>query len=400
MSRLDIKPQHRDLFATLFGILDGVEESILIAAQNWREALVAYSTFVYPQLSVVDLKHVLATVTPHFPVTDSLDLLELALLDFDIPKALRVAADLDWWLATHLADLFDLAGLIEDLDITGQNDPTTVANRQNNCSVAEWYRLAYVDQLNFNPALWRTSLEYLLHCPQLGRNMLSLIIPRISLDSAIKTQKLLAFCEQHALIDSKNVLHRVLGRRALSANRYGEAIWHYLKAGESRRVSAICNKLLREYLENGNLATFNATVDSLNPALAFQHDRLAFLVRYRQFHILYAAKSYRQAGVALIDMLTSSNTPTIFWRALLLDAIPLLESPVAVFTVNETFELMRCLEDVVVRSKREKLRIPFAPKVASSLETAANGEDASLSLLRMALARNLASAMLSSSTTK
>jgi len=56
---------------------------------------------------------------------------------------------------------------------------------------------------------------------------------------------------------------------------------------------------------------------------------------------------YRAASALLVRALVTQVAPKRFWRALLLDAVPLLEAPELYFNVEETYEIMRCLEDLL-----------------------------------------------------
>jgi len=56
---------------------------------------------------------------------------------------------------------------------------------------------------------------------------------------------------------------------------------------------------------------------------------------------------YKAASALLVRALVTQVAPKRFWRALLLDAVPLLEAPELYFNVDETYELMRCLEDLL-----------------------------------------------------
>ncbi|KAL2915273.1 Nucleoporin nup85 [Polyrhizophydium stewartii] len=411
LSPLLVDERDRRHFETAFGIVAGVEATILEASTTWQEAFVALGMFVYPQLQGSDVQEMLAAVAERFAPTALLDRVQLALLEMDIPKAIRFASTLDWWLATHLVELFDKSGLLGDFEAAGTLGPVGSfgpgwaggwaggnAQGRDECTLSEWYRLAYADYLTSEPTLWRAALEYYASCARHGAEMLEALVPRIPLDSDVKARKLLAFCEAQArrrggagaagLRAAKRQLHRVIARRAMAGGRLGEAIAHYLDGGQGQAVTALCNRLLGEYLTSGDARPFNAVVDSLHPSVVFRHERVAFLARYRDLHKLYEAQSYVQAGGLLIMLLSSNAAPRAFWRALLLDAIPLLEGEVVVFSVEDTFELMRCLEEVSARGRRSG-GVRGAPTSGSGPGEA----DEALDVLRLALTRNLSRAM-------
>lgn len=82
---------------------------------------------------------------------------------------------------------------------------------------------------------------------------------------------------------------------------------------------------------------------------------------------MYKNKEFRKAAQLLISLITSKIAPDFFWETLLLDALPLLESDEAMFTADDTYDMMLCLELRAQNFNQEKAE-----------------------LLRLALLRNLA----------
>lgn len=89
--------------------------------------------------------------------------------------------------------------------------------------------------------------------------------------------------------------------------------------------------------------------------------RLAFLARYRDLHALYASGERRAAAELLVLLLSSNAAPKTFWAVMLLDAVTLLNDPgsgvgddgsVVVVSEANTFELMRCLDELVIPVQR------------------------------------------------
>ncbi|PNJ87777.1 NUP85 isoform 24, partial [Pongo abelii] len=89
------------------------------------------------------------------------------------------------------------------------------------------------------------------------------------------------------------------------------------------------------------------------------------------------------------SLMTSRIAPRSFWMTLLTDALPLLEQKQVkvIFSAEQTYELMRCLEDLTSRrpvhgeSDTEQLQ-------DDDIETT------KVEMLRLALARNLARAII------
>jgi nuclear pore complex protein Nup85 len=80
---------------------------------------------------------------------------------------------------------------------------------------------------------------------------------------------------------------------------------------------------------------------------------VGFIDRYRDFHRVYDDKEYRAAAEMLCLLLTSDVAPKRFWMKLLFDALPLLEGEKVWFGLDETYELMRCLEETCVGGEGE-----------------------------------------------
>ena len=141
--------------------------------------------------------------------------------------------------------------------------------------------------------------------------------------------------------------------------------------------------------------------------------RLAFLAEFRDYLLFIADDVREEAAARLIGLVTSGIAPDGFCAVLLAESVTLLEGGSAsddtlsradmdiLITANDTFELMRVLEEVTVNSS-------FAPeeylsqlalyiqRTHSQTASKLAGKEAALFKLeevRLALARNLARAM-------
>uniref|UniRef100_A0A2A4JTY9 Nuclear pore complex protein Nup85 n=1 Tax=Heliothis virescens TaxID=7102 RepID=A0A2A4JTY9_HELVI len=166
--------------------------------------------------------------------------------------------------------------------------------------------LEYGCLLMEHKSLWPVGLSYLASCPPEGLRRAELILERMPVETEAKAMRVIAEAKKHGLIGVAQSICRCTSARHLSAGRAGGAL-------------------------------------------------------------LYKTREFKKAAHLLVSLITSKIAPEYFWETLLLDTLPLLESDEAVFTSNDTYEIMLCLE---LRS--------------SSLD----GEKADL--LRLALARNLA----------
>jgi nuclear pore complex protein Nup85 len=174
---------------------------------------------------------------------------------------------------------------------------------------------------------------------------------------------------------------------------YGRAVAYCVRADDSKRIARIASQLLDEYLVNG-ATEFARLVDAIpssllhpaasslrpdlfriraaptamdegsevddgdgddagllpgpTPSTAFA-SRLVVLGRLRDYLGYHARGELRSAAVLLVRLLDSGIAPLRLWPALLVDAIPLLEypGPRPLFDTEETYELLRCLEQVL-----------------------------------------------------
>ncbi|XP_072259938.1 nuclear pore complex protein Nup85 [Pyxicephalus adspersus] len=120
-------------------------------------------------------------------------------------------------------------------------------------------------------------------------------------------------------------------------------------------------------------------------------DRLTFLGKYREFHRLYSEQKFHEAARLLLSLMTARIAPAYFWFSLLLDSLPLLEQQQVIFNSEQTYQLMQCLED----------KIAVMPESTTSQESQlqdVNVEVTKVDMLRLALARNLARAIVKEGT--
>ncbi|KAI8319825.1 hypothetical protein GQ54DRAFT_264694 [Martensiomyces pterosporus] len=206
---------------------------------------------------------------------------------------------------------------------------------------------------------------------------------RIPLDSDRKAQQVLRVCDKYQLKRAADRIHRQLGRQKWQRGRLGAAIGHFAQVSDRGSIGQICDQLWDQYLQSGKL-TYGPIIDSV-VASGLKHDRLQFLMRYRDFHECYKAGEFVEAGRILLSILLSEIAPQYAVADLLIDAIPLLEGDALVFGPDDTFELMRCAETLV--------QSPFPIKGTSAASGAVDKSE--LSIFNVACARNLARSFVS-----
>jgi len=170
---------------------------------------------------------------------------------------------------------------------------------------------------------------------------------------------------------------KVMGMKALHNNNIGSAMAWALQSGDAKFTTFLADKLLSEYANSG---TFSSTdlLDNLGASIIVS-DRLTFLGKYREFHRLVHDADFAQAASLLHSLLWSKLAPKYFWVTLLIDCIPFLTADQVLFSSNQTYELMECLQDLSRDSS-------LPPKQSLMLEEHEMR-------LRLALAKNLGAAL-------
>ncbi|XP_029783159.1 nuclear pore complex protein Nup85 isoform X1 [Suricata suricatta] len=345
---------------------------------NWYHFLVTRLLYSHPTVKPIDL---------HFYAQSSLDLflggesspepldnILMAAFEFDIHQVIKECsiALSNWWFVAHLTDLLDHCKLLQSHNLYfGSN-------------MREFLLLEYASGLFAHHSLWQLGVDYFDYCPELGRVSLELHIERIPLSTEQKALKVLRICEQRQMTEQVRSICKILAMKAVRNNRLGSALSWSIRAKDAAFATLVSDRFLRDYCERGCFSDLDL-IDNLGPAMMLS-DRLTFLGKYREFHRFYGEKRFFDAASLLLSLMTSQIAPRCFWVTLLTDALPLLEQKQVIFTTEQTYELMRCLEDLA--SGRPVQGEASAQRLQEDLE------NTKLEILRLALARNLARAII------
>ncbi|KAL2764648.1 nuclear pore complex protein Nup85 isoform 1 [Daubentonia madagascariensis] len=346
---------------------------------NWYHFLVTRLLYSHPTVKPIDL---------HFYAQSSLDLflggesspepldnILMAAFEFDIHQVIKECsiALSNWWFVAHLTDLLDHCRLLQSHNLYfGSN-------------MREFLLLEYASGLFAHHSLWQLGVDYFDYCPELGRVSLELHIERIPLNTEQKALKVLRICEQRQMTEQVRSICKILAMKAVRNNRLGSALSWSIRAKDAAFATLVSDRFLRDYCERGCFSDLDL-IDNLGPAMMLS-DRLTFLGKYREFHRLYEEKRFVDAASLLLSLMTSQIAPRSFWMTLLTDALPLLEQKQVIFSAEQTYELMRCLEDLT--SGRPEHGEPDAQQIQDD-----DIETTKVEMLRLALARNLARAII------
>uniref|UniRef100_A0A2K6JQH3 Nuclear pore complex protein Nup85 n=1 Tax=Rhinopithecus bieti TaxID=61621 RepID=A0A2K6JQH3_RHIBE len=367
---------------SLLKIMLGDEAALLEQKEllsNWYHFLVTRLLYSNPTVKPIDLHYYAQSSLDLFLGGESspepLDNILLAAFEFDIHQVIKECsiALSNWWFVAHLTDLLDHCKLLQSHNLYfGSN-------------MREFLLLEYASGLFAHPSLWQLGVDYFDYCPKLGRVSLELHIERIPLNTEQKALKVLRICEQRQMTEQVRSICKILAMKAVRNNRLGSALSWSIRAKDAAFATLVSDRFLRDYCERGCFSDLDL-IDNLGPAMMLS-DRLTFLGKYREFHRMYGEKRFADAASLLLSLMTSGIAPRSFWMTLLTDALPLLEQKQVIFSAEQTYELMQCLEDLTSRR-------PVRGESDIQQLQDEDIETTKVEMLRLALARNLARAII------
>ncbi|KAK7940284.1 hypothetical protein WMY93_003610 [Mugilogobius chulae] len=369
---------------TICKILAGDEDILLEHREllsTWYHYMVTRLLYCHPTVKPTELHYYAQSCLTMFLETSApepLDNILLAAFEFDIHQVIKdcsIALN-NWWFVAHLTDLLDHCNLLQSHNLHfGSN-------------LREFLILEYASGLFTHHSLWQLAVDYFDHCPEFGRVYLELQIERVPLDTERKALKVLRICEQRQMSEQVRSICKIMAMRALRNNRLGSALSWSIRAKDAAFATLISERFLQDYCSKGTFSDLDL-IDNLGPAMLLS-DRLTFLGKYREFHKLYGEKRFTEAAKLLLSLMTAKIAPQSFWMTLLTDALPLLEQKDVIFSADQTYELMYCLEELTSSLNKT----PGSDQTMQDEDI----EVTKVELLRLALARNLAMAIVKEGT--
>ncbi|EGN95218.1 hypothetical protein SERLA73DRAFT_187558 [Serpula lacrymans var. lacrymans S7.3] len=365
-----------DRFSDIVSILEGrgpvVQKICEDLGADWKEVSAAWGVFTDARLRRQDLPDVVAQVLEDMPPdpTNLEDMIYAALFSGDPSKALLHAAQLDPWLAAHLADIMEALSLIER-DV----------NEDSGLTIREYYVLSYAQYLHSDPALWRLTVAYMCSSGRIGLHSADEILIRVplrlqdkhrigerdkSVESA-RTRGLSALlkdvnetCFEYRREDVRRVVCRMAAQTFVQEQEYGLALSYCSSAEDWAGLGRVVDRVLEEYIANGP-EQFTRYVADIAPSLQSYRTqpgahgifiyRLMFAVRYAEFHQRMLNQEYQDAARDLITMFKEEIVPKSWWGVLLSDSIELLRySTALLFSHSGAYILLQKLEEVFMRA--------------------------------------------------
>ncbi|KAK7506744.1 hypothetical protein BaRGS_00002219 [Batillaria attramentaria] len=367
--------------------------------ETWYHLLISRLLFQHPTVRPTDLSLYAQECMEEFRRAGQrmgdLDNILLAAFEFDLHQVVKDSSTYlsghSWWFVAHLTDI---------LHHCGQIDSQKLAFGSN---LREYLLLQYASGLMSHHSLWQVGVDYLDFCPVLGREHLKLFIESLPLDSERKANKLLHICQERDLSEQAQSICKVMGMRCTDDGRLGSALSWFLRSKDVPAATRLTERFLQEYKEHGRFSHVDL-LDHLGPTMLLTK-QLTFLGKYREFHRLYQEKDLQAAASLLLALLAERVAPRDFWVTLLMDALPLLETPQVVLGTQQTYELMHCLEELTLELQKHSTNAatnigarPKSPGVrvsaTASTQLISESDLEKLKFLRLALARNLSRAIL------
>lgn len=268
--------------------------------------------------------------------------------------------------------------------------------------------LSYADLLQSDTTLWRVTVDYLSTCGIEGRARMSKVLMHVPLverlepaqenDDAMDegeegaerkmttVEEVLFTCIEHEMPEEMEAICRVRYQsyacirsradgnlqihieRLCEDQRFGEAVAFAVRAGDTKRLARIARRVLDCYVTDGTSPShsmqspaltlpagqdaFVRHVDSIPTSLlhpgadAPVASKLQFLSRYRDFFAMMARDEHDKAASLLVLLMSSGVAPKRFWAVMMLDILPLLDTPELLVSLPDTYELLRLLDSV------------------------------------------------------
>ncbi|XP_044154298.1 nuclear pore complex protein Nup85 [Bufo gargarizans] len=376
-------PQMESICKVLLGAEDTLLEKQDLMG-TWYHFLVSQLLFTHPTVTLAEIHSYAQSCLDIFNAGDSssepLDNVLLAAFELDIHQVIKEFSIVtnNWWFVAHLTDLLDHCQLFQS------------HNMYFGSNMREHLLLEYASGLFSHHSLWQLGVDYLDHCPELGRVYLELHMERIPLSTEKKALKALRICEQRQMTEQVRSICKTMAMQAMRNRRLGSALSWSIRAKDAGFATLISDRFLKDYCERGRFSDLDL-IDNLGSAMLLS-DRLTFLGKYREFHRMYNDQQFEEAACLLLSLMTARIAPCSFWLTLLLDALPLLEQQQVIFSAEQTYQLMSCLED------RTAAEVEQIQSEESRISQDRSIENTKMEMLRLALARNLARAIVKEGT--
>ncbi|KAK4049902.1 hypothetical protein OIO90_005291 [Microbotryomycetes sp. JL221] len=368
-------------FKSLIELLQGNEIQILSNCQDWREALASYMILIDPTVKRLDLPQVLDKILETHPIDSTLknEQIEISLIQNQILKVLQQSNEISIWLSSHLSDLFDKLDLIPTTQQHHHPQFEGKREEEEEESLRNYFILNYTDCLKNDETLWKIEIDYLITCQQQGLKRISILLENKSLNETLFSnkqskqqeslensnenhdetnvaQQILDLCIEYGLEHSFVKICKTFAQTLTDQQNFGQAISYCLRIKDWKKISIIVDKILDTYVFQGQETFINhvdsISIDSIESSSTINEfntssSKLNFLIQFKTILNLFKQNEFKKVSKLLISLISSHIVPKRFIGILLLDSVTLLKEPQLLINTEETYELLRCLEDLV-----------------------------------------------------
>ncbi|CAB4066217.1 NUP85 [Lepeophtheirus salmonis] len=296
------------------GLLSGSEKAfieVVPLCETWYQWMTGKLLYTNPIVKVYNLPYHAEHAISQFGGLDAmctLDSVILATIEMDVPAIMHeLCSTLDnFWFPAHLLDLLFHS---ESLEEQGPNNKG--ASSISYSGLREFLLLEYA------------TIQ--------GPQRLEAIFERIPINNESRANKVINMALERNMTSVVTTTCKVMGMKMLKEGRIGSAMTWGLRSQDVKFTTFLADRLLLQYCNEGEFSSIDL-LDNLGSAMMIS-DRLTFLAKI--------------AANLLHSLLWSRLAPKYFWVTLLMDASSFLISDDVLFSSEQIYELMHCLQELV-----------------------------------------------------
>ncbi|CAI5737266.1 unnamed protein product [Hyaloperonospora brassicae] len=399
-----------DGLRTLLEIMTGKERALKSRATTWFELMMARLFLDEPRAFAHRFQFLMVDCFRAYnsdeSQMDKFGCIILAVMEHDIQSALQEITALGLsWMAAHLVDLLHKSSVIVADDLVPQTE----------CTVREHLLLEYAMEIGASSGMWQFAVRYYEFCPKFGVVAIRSALEREPLLTDYKAERLITYCHGKKLLSQTS--RRVMVQRAHECKAkklYASALQWLLRGNHLDDVDALCDNILQECNDRNSLTPLHEAVQFIGASMELARpQRLAWLVRYREFHMMLNDREHLRTQLRSVDvgtskeectsmrtklrsvsmetakrldwLLCSTEAPKVLRSNVLQQAEQLLEETPTVFRPQHLYSLMAYLQQLDRSFDRHEFY-----KLGSNEQRKARIEDL--------ISRNLAEALLQEAT--
>uniref|UniRef100_H3GJM5 Nuclear pore complex protein Nup85 n=1 Tax=Phytophthora ramorum TaxID=164328 RepID=H3GJM5_PHYRM len=268
---------------TLLEIMVAKEDVLKSHATTWYELMMARLFLDEPKTIAHRFEYLMANCFRAYnsdkTSMGNFDCIILAILEYDVQSALQDIIALGFsWMAAHLADLLQKNNVIIADELLPQAE----------CTLRERFLLEYAMEIGASSGMWQFAVRYYEYCPKFGAIAIRSALEREPLPTDYKAERLLAYCHgKKVLTQTQRRISIMRAQESIAKKTYASALQWMLRGNHLDDVDALCDDILEECNNSSSLTPLHEAVQFMvgHPEFA-RPQKLAWLVRYREFHLV------------------------------------------------------------------------------------------------------------------